>query len=1020
MGLLDIAITGIKAHQQALNTTGHNITNASTEGYSRQEVVVAAASPLYRGFGYIGQGVEISTVRRVENQFLQTQLYADTSTYHNLQTYREQIEQVDRMLADDTTGLQPQFNAYFSALQGVADNPAYIPSRDVLQGEAQGLVDRFRTIAEYLADQDDVVNDQIGTTVAQVNSLAKGIAGLNEKIVTAFGSATREPPNDLLDARDELVRQLSERVDIDVLEVDNTYNISIGDGQALVMKNDSARLEAIPGLEDPFRTGIRYVSAVETVEITDKLNGGSLNGFIEFRNEALSLARNSLGRLAVAFTQQTNATHQMGIDLNGDYGNEFFKNLNDPDLARSRVFRYQTNESANDNYFSVFFDDPTELTTSDYELTIPGPENSRYAVIRKDDGAVVAEGGLDNEYPKNIKFDGLELVLESGIFAEGDSFIISPLRNVASDMEMLITQSSEIALAYPIRAITSLSNQGSGLIDQGTMLSNDTDILTAEANDLSPPLLIVFESESRYSVYDNTDPGKPKSMVPPMENLTFVPGANNKIFTDDPGETQVSSWRARLQEPVLHDDGPTDANIYNGINPERFHFYRVNDVTGEEEALPKISTGYGVSAEQIANQLNALNGVNAHAYTEMQVSYFTNSGATYNPDNNFEVWVNGFNLTETLTSTNQATYMDGYPVEVPNDMNPDFLAARINAHIDLQEMGLRAKSDGNTLTIIDENGDDIKIEMRGDKPQPVITGTPLLPVNDPANVNNYIDPGDTFMVSSGERYDVDVIKGNTQGLLNNLTGYDFSQDGPYEYEMYLPDGRLGKITLDESYATADDVKLAIAEKIQRQLDSPGQVEAFITETGKIEYQVYSKMSGSGNFDVAGMSIGGQVDITMEDGLRLETEPGAGSIFNGAPEAEKTYLGFQFSISGRPQAGDEFSIEWNDNGVSDNRNALDLVAVESNDIINANDGGMTLTEGYSKLVEQVGTLTNLAQIRSNSASAILEATTEELNDLRGVNLDEEAARLIEFQAAYNANARVISIAQELFDSLLAAF
>ena len=1021
MGLLDIAITGIKAHQAALDTTGHNITNASTAGYSRQEVVVASADALYRGFGYVGQGVEISTVRRVENQFLQAQLYSDTSNYNNLQAYREQVEQVDRVLADDTTGLQPQFDAYFAALQGVADNPAYIPSRDVLLGQAQGLVDRFETVAKYLSDQDEVVNQQIETQVAQVNALARGIADLNDKIVTATGSATNEPPNDLLDARDELVRQLSELVDVDVIEVDDTYNIAIGNGHSLVLRNDAAQLEAIPGLEDPNRVGIRLVSAVSTDEITDSLNGGSLNGLIEFRNEALSLARNSLGRLAVAFTQQTNAAHKMGIDLNGDYGGDMFLDLNDEALVSSRVYAYQTNTSANDNYFSVYFDDATQLSTSDYELTIPGPENSRYQIIRKDDGEVVADGALSSEYPQEISFDGLRLVLEAGTFAQGDSFTIAPLRNVASQMELLVTQSAELALAYPIRSETSLSNQGSGVIDQGTMLSSDTDILTAKDDDLSPPLLIVFESETRYSVYDNSDPGNPVPLDPPMENLAYVPGANNTIFTDDPGETQVSSWRARLSDATISDDGPSNVELYNGINPERFHFYRTDPETGQEAEVPTISTSYGASAEEIANQLNAIDGVDARAYTEVQLAYFTNSGTTYDPDNDFEVWVNGFNLTETLSSANQTTYADGYPEEVPDDMNPDFLAERINAHYDLQAAGIRAKSDGNTLTIIDESGGDIQIELRGDKPQSVITGTPPLPINDPANANNVIDPGDTFMISTGERYDVTPVSGDTKGLLNNLTGYDFSEDGPYEYQMYLPDGRTGTVSLDQNYETANDVKLAIAQQIQLQLDdSSGQVEVFVTETGDVQYQIYTLMAGTGTQDVVGMNIGGQLDITMEEGLRLETDPVAGSIFSGVPEAKSTYLGFQFAISGRPVAGDEFSIEWNRDGISDNRNALDLVGLETKDILNAEEGGMTLTEGYSKVVQQVGTLTNLAQIRSDSAETILKATQEELNNIRGVNLDEEAARLIEFQAAYNANARVISVAQELFDSLLAAF
>ncbi|MDX1340747.1 MAG: flagellar hook-associated protein FlgK [Reinekea sp.] len=1020
MSLLDTAITGIKAHQQALNTTGHNISNANTPGYSRQEVVMNSANPLYRGFGYIGQGVDITTVRRIENEFLQSQLNTDSSNYFNLQTYREQIEQVDRILADDRTGLQPQFDRYFAAMQGAADNPAYVPSRDVVLGEAQGLVDRFATIAQYLDDQEKIVNGKIETTIDQVNALAQSIAEMNEKIVTARGSASSEPPNDLYDKRDELVRALAEYVDVDVLKVDDTYNISIGNGQPLVLKYDAARLEATPGLTDPFRLGIRYVSKTETAEITDAFNGGSLKGLVDFRNEALSLAINSLGRIAVAFTEQTNATHQLGIDLEGRFGKDFFQDLNDPSLTRQRVFAYQSNSLPNDNLFQVKFADSSEITTSDYILNVPGPENSRYEIIRKDDGEVVSSGALSNDYPQSYFFDGLELVLEAGTFSQGDSFTIAPLRNVASQMEMKLTQPTQIALGYPMKATTSLSNLGSGLIDQGVMLSRDSASFSVDGK-LTPPLLIQFESENRYSVLDNSDPGNPIPLKPPLENMTFVPGASNTIFTDDPGQTLVNSWRARLpRQADISAGGPSTAPLYNGINSERFHFFVMDETTGKETELPKISTPRGASAAEIAQALNVVDGVEAKAYTEVQLSRFTNSGTPYDPDNDFEIWVNGFELTQTLNNVNQTVYLDGYPEEVPNDLDPNFLADRINHHRDLQEMGIRAKSDGVTLTIVDEQGRDILIEMRGDKPQPVITGMPPLPVNDPANVNGYIDPGDTFLISTGTRYPVEALRGNTQGLLNNLSGYDFTEDGPYEFEMYLPDGRTGVIELTGNHATADDVKLEIASKIQRLLDSPGQVEAFITERGTIEYQVYTKVNGTGNFDVARMNIGGQVDVTMDGGIRMETDPITGGIFNGTPEALNTYKGFQFNISGRPVAGDEFSITWNNNGVSDNRNALDLVAIETKDTVNNQDGGMTITESYSQTVERIGTMTSLAQVRSDANKAVLDRTMEELTDIRGVNLDEEAARLIEFQVAYNANAKVIAVAQELFDSLLAAF
>lgn len=1024
MSILNTAITGIKAHQKALETTGHNISNANTEGYSRQEAVMVSANPLYRGFGYIGQGVEISTVRRVNDQFLTIQLRQDTSTFHDLQTYRESIEQVDRILADDRTGLQPQLDRYFAALQGAADNPAYVPSRDVVLGEAQGLVDRFATISEYLQDLNETLNGQLRTTTEQINAIAIGIAELNEEIVNARGDAASAPPNDLYDKRDELVRQLAEFVDVDVIEVGETFNIAIGNGQPLVLKYDANRLEATPSLQDPNRYGIRYVSKIENLDVTDNITGGSLGGRLQYRSEALDLAINSLGRLAVGFVQETNAQHNLGIDLEGRFGNDFFRDMNDPSLTWERVYSYGTNAPPNDRVFNVYFEDTRALTTSEYTLNLPGPDATRYEVIRKADGVTVDEGALLGDFPQELEFDGLKVVLESGTFQQGDTFNIAPLRFAADKVEKLLQRPAELALAYPMRAESSLSNIGSGFINQGQMLSRDTQAFSVDGQ-LSPPLVIKFESPTRYSIYDNSDPGRPVPLTPPMENIPFVPGTANTIFTADPGETIVSSWRARLpQFPVTGYGGPSTTPLDNGINPERFEFFVIDPETGEETELPTVSTELNASAYEISEQLNRVEGVTARAYTEVQISNFTNSvdpdGTTYTPHNPMEVWINGLEITQDIPNQNQNIYMDGFPEVVPEAMTPNFLADRINHHWELQQMGITAKSDGETLTIMDENGRDILIEMRGDKPQGVISGAPLLPTGQPVNITDYIDPGDTFEISSGERWDVVPISGNTNGQLSNLAGFDFTDDGPHRYQMYLPDGRTGTIELSGIYADGDAVKAEFERQLQGLLDSPGRAEVYIDERGDVSYQIFMRMEGTGLTDVERLQVGGQVDVVMADGIRLETDPDVGGIFNGIPDARSSYMGFQFEIGGRPEPGDEFVINWNAEGVSDNRNALDLVALETTDTVNDIDGGMTFTESYSQTVEQIGTLTSQAQIRSDAARAVLEGTESELQDVRGVNLDEEAARLIEFQVAYNANAKVIAVAQELFDSLLAAF
>lgn len=1017
--ILNIAITGLKAQQTALSVTGHNIANAGVEGYSRQDVVLHTNNPQFRGYGYIGNGVSISTVRRITDQFMVEQQRIDTSSFQREQTYKSNIERIDSLLASQSTGLQSVLDNFFASLQGASDNPGYVPSRDVVVGTAEGVVDRFKTLHRYLTNQNETLNGQISTAVDEINALVEGIANLNERIVFAQGRIESEPPNDLMDQRDELVRQLSEFLPIEVTEDNGQYNVAFGQGESLVLGKQAHRLMAVPSAEDPQQMGIRFVSNLRDVFVTDTIKGGQLGGMFAFREEALNPTMNELGRIAVAFTEEINAKHHQGVDMNGDFGGDMFQDLNDPVLAKqARVQGDGLNTPPINQVFSLYFEDVGDLTTSDYTIRFTGPDDDSYEVFRKNDGVKVDGGTIDGgNLPTEISFDGLRIVLEEGNFKAGDEFTVKPLRDVASQMDFVLSQSSELALAYPMRSEKSLGNLGTGLIDHGQMLSEDGKAFAVEGQ-LNPPLVVVFHSETHYSILDNSDPGNPKPLDPPMENIRYVPGAENDLFATDPGETMVSSWRPRLPElPYITPDGPSSTIPYNGINSERFTFSRTDPVTGKVTQDPVVTTASGATAAEIAQELNKVDGVQARAYTEVKLSNFTNSGTPYDPPNPFEVWVNGYEITLDDLGPNQSVFMDGYPEDIPEDMTPDFLADRINSHYDLVAAGVRASSDGETLTITDAKGNDIFIEMRGDKPDPAIVGPPPLGTPPP---NDAIDPGDTFEISTGENWPVEAVEGETRGLLNNRTGFDFSEGGPYRYQMYLPDGRKGTIELTGDHATGDEVKAEIEAKIGALLDSPGRAEVSISAEGEISYQVFVKMEGSGNDDTAGMNVGGQVDVTLADGISMKTDPSDGAIFTGVSAAKPTYQGFQFTISGRPEAGDSFTIEWNEDGISDNRNALDLIALETSDTLNEREGGMTFTEAYSQSVEKVGTKTNQAQIRAEAAEAVLQGTESDLNSVRGVNLDEEAALLIEFQLAYQANAQVISVAQETFNALIGAF
>src|SRR5690606_8535709 len=141
--ILSIAISGLRASQSALAITGHNITNAGTEGYSRQVVNQSANARQNFGGVWMGSGVGIDSVTRVYDQFLPQQRWRGSSRYTSFDARAANGGQIDSLVGDSAAGVQPGLERMFGALQSVVCAPASLPARAVRLSESQGLVVRF-------------------------------------------------------------------------------------------------------------------------------------------------------------------------------------------------------------------------------------------------------------------------------------------------------------------------------------------------------------------------------------------------------------------------------------------------------------------------------------------------------------------------------------------------------------------------------------------------------------------------------------------------------------------------------------------------------------------------------------------------------------------------------------------------------------------------------------------------------------------------------------------------------------
>ncbi|WP_295399267.1 flagellar hook-associated protein FlgK [uncultured Thiocystis sp.] len=436
MSILGTGVSGLLAFQRALATTSHNIANAATEGYSRQRVDLSARAPQYLGGSYLGTGVQVSSVRRMQDDLVSAQLRGSLTNNANSEVRAAFAERVDRLLADESTGLTPSLQNYFAAVQDVADDPTAIPGRTVFLKEAETLAARFGAVNGQLEEQRSLVNGQIKATVEEINQYAQSLADLNRKIVS--GSTSGSPANDLLDQRDNLLNKLAEKIDLSTSKQDDgAINVFIGNGQALVMGGGTRQLTTGYLSGDPSNLDIGFTSSSgQPVDVTRFMSGGEIGGLLETRASVLDTAQNELGLIGLTLATSFNEQNRLGLDLNGELGGDLFE------LPAVDVYARSGNTATASP--GVTIDNVSQLTPSDYRLSY---SSAGFQLTRQPDNQSVTLVP-DATDPNILVGDGLRIDTNSlSTAASGDSWLIQPTRSVANDIKVAITDPAGIAAA---------------------------------------------------------------------------------------------------------------------------------------------------------------------------------------------------------------------------------------------------------------------------------------------------------------------------------------------------------------------------------------------------------------------------------------------------------------------------------------------------------------------------------------------------------------------------------------------
>lgn len=442
---MNIGASALSNNSRALDTIGHNIANVNTPGYSRQSVVQNSIAGQNTGAGFIGKGVETYTVLRQYNELLNRQSVAASAASAADTARYQSIKQMQEVYTGGDSGLGSAINSVFSAFGDVANAPTDATARNVVLTRMTEMTSRFRSATNLLNEQEYATKQQLHNGIDIVNNLAGQVAALNSQISRALASG--HSPNDLLDARDQLIREINQYVQTSQVDSDNgAINLFIGGSQPLVLDSLAAQLSIgdTPGYTASGKLSLFFsMNGGQQVELTERMvGGGEIAGLLKFNNDDLVQGRNLLGRMALTIGNALNQQNAQGLTLDGTQGKDLFQ-LDNISKGFGSV--------AGSNEATTTVSDYTQLVASDYKI-IFGDSGTAPRLQRLSDGVTL--GNLTvNGANWEIEQDGLHFSVPQTVVtaaSKNDTILFQPYRNVAANIAPLMVNANELAVGNAV------------------------------------------------------------------------------------------------------------------------------------------------------------------------------------------------------------------------------------------------------------------------------------------------------------------------------------------------------------------------------------------------------------------------------------------------------------------------------------------------------------------------------------------------------------------------------------------
>ncbi|MDP5292286.1 flagellar hook-associated protein FlgK [Oceanimonas sp. CHS3-5] len=500
-------VSGLLAAQAQLATTGHNIANVNTEGYSRQRAEQITTMHMFSGGSFYGTGTRVNDVTRMYQEYAFRDVLVNNTEKAGAEALYNHLSYLDKTMTSVNGGLASSLDDLYGAINAVADNPGNLGNRELMLANAQDIVDHFNEFYSSVEQERMIKNRDIESRAEHISSLTAGIADLNQQILNAGQNGT---PNDLLDQRDRLIQDLGQQVQITTLKDDNgMISVMLGGREPLVSGNQAYQMEVRPGSPDQQQTELYLVAPNSNGQATRIKGSGELGGemgaLFHYRDQVLGPNLSDMGKTAIAIADAFNEIQTQGVDLNGIAGINMFNDINDPEDMAKRFVGNNPNVTG-----EVEITDTGKLTGGEYSLKFQGGEDYLLTdVTTGEQYPIQAQEDLANPPARILDVSdklGFSLTL-SDIPNTNDEMLVQPTRQGAIDLELQLNTGDQIAASGSLMVSPNGDNTGTAKPSIG--YADPPPPLTDFINESVYPLTVKVTDDGsgdlQYEVFDKDD-----------------------------------------------------------------------------------------------------------------------------------------------------------------------------------------------------------------------------------------------------------------------------------------------------------------------------------------------------------------------------------------------------------------------------------------------------------------------------------------------------------------------------------